>query len=150
MNQHTLDQLEKSFKDIMTNEHNLSEGYYIVVPTTNNWEYDLPAQLIEKDLMRIDISNWTKDQSHLDNSGIYLTTAFDEDENSKFFNFKEIVAIFTKEGQEIFTKKYYQLQQPEPEVKQSYTMQDIMHKDTEGLKHSRSKLKLATQKKKDK
>ena len=152
MKQHTLNQLEKSFKDIMINEHNNSDGYMIIVPTTNDWEYDLPSEIQKTDLMRLDIKDWSREQSHLDDSGLYLTTAFGEDENSKFFPFNEIVSIYTIEGEELFTKKYYKLEQPvpEPAIKTNHTLKSIMHPDTKELKHSKSKLSLVTPKKKTK
>ncbi len=148
MQQHTFNQLEKAFKDIITNEHNNSSGYRIIVPTTDDWEYSLPTELLKHELMRLDIINWSREESYLDKSGIYIKIAFGEDENSKFFNFQDIVSIYSIEGEELFTKKYYKKAQtiPEPDTKISHTLSSIMHKDTPGLKHSKSKLSLVKQK----
>ncbi len=146
MRQYAYDQLELAFKNIMINEHDLSDKYSIIVPTIDDWEFPLPQDVLKADMMKLNITEWSKEESYLDNSGIYVTTAFGENENHKFFPFTDIAAIFSSEGEEIFIKKHYSLPkpipEPIPEPITTHTLKSIMHKDTEGTKHSMTKLNL--------
>ena len=153
MNQNTLDKFKPIFNDFIKFEHEHSDGYSLLVPTTDDWEYDLPSTLDDANYMKLEITGWTHEESYLDTDGIYLKVAFGEDENSKFFNFDQILSLMDLDGKPILTNLNYKpiIDKsiiPEPETK--HTMKSIMHKDTEGLKLSKSKLSLVTPKKKDK
>ena len=141
MKQHTIDKIEKVFKELIINEHENSEGYCLIVPTTNDWEYDLPENVKSSNYMQIDIINWTREESYLDDSGIYIKTAFNENENSKFFPFSQIVGLLSKEN-EIIIAKPHSIKTQEPEKK--YSLTDLIKEsnNSEGIKHSMSKLSL--------
>ena len=147
MKQHTIDAIELAFKNLLLNEEQNSEGYCILVQTIDDWEYELPAELIKTSLMKINIKDWTREESYTDNNGIYVKTAFGEDENSKFFPFNEIIGLYNFEDEQLFIKPYVHnmkksVPQPIPEPVDKHSMKSIMHPDIEGLKHSRSKLTL--------
>ncbi len=150
MNQNTLDKFQKVFKDFVQFEHEHSDGYSLLVPTTNDWEFNLPSSLNDANYMKLDIMGWSQEESYTDHSGIYLTVAFGEDENAKFFPYNQLLSLMDLDGKPILTNLNYKpttdkSTNPEPETK--HTMKSIMHKDTEGLKLSKSKLSLATPKK---
>ena len=148
MKQHTIDAIELAFKNLLLNEEQNSEGYCILVQTIDDWEYELPAELIKTSLMKINIKDWTREESYTDNNGIYVKTAFGEDENSKFFPFNEIIGLYNFEDEQLFIKPYVNkkvsqpVPEPIPEPESKHSLKSVMHPDTQGLKHSRSKLTL--------
>ncbi len=139
--QHTIDKIEQIFKELVQNEDKYSkEGYCIMVSTTDDWQYPIPAHTKGVDYMRIDITGWTKEESYLDESGIYVKTAFGEEENSKFFPYSQILGLMTPEGISIFTKPYI-LKTEE----KKYSLKDVMT-NTKGLEKSKKALSLVTPK----
>jgi len=156
MKQYTVNNIERAFKELLIAEDKISEGYCIIVQTTDNWEFPLPEELVKKDFMKVDIKNWAREQSYIDDLGIHIITAFGEDENSKFFSFSDIIGLYNFEDEQIFIKPYIpknekeNVTQPLPEPETKHSLHSIMHPDTEGLKHSQSKLSLVRQKTKEK
>ena len=148
MNQHTIDIFKKVFKEVLENEHNNSSNYSIVVKVTNDWEYELPESVKSNDYIRLELTGWALEQTYITDEGIHVTLAFGEDENSRLFKFNEIIQITDDKAHTIISNYLYSESiNVEPETKTNYTLKDVMHKDTKGLKHSTSKLSLVTPKK---
>ncbi len=135
--QYTIDKIEQIFKELVQNEDKYSEeGYCIIVPTIEDWQYPLPSHTKDADYMRIDIVGWTREESYIDESGIYVKTAFEEEENSKFFPYAEILGLITPEGIPIFTKPYVLKTK-----KKTYSLKDVMT-NSKGLEKSKKALSL--------
>jgi hypothetical protein len=147
--EHTIKKIEEVFKELLINEFDNSDSLCLLVPTTDDWEFPLPKNLTEVKNMFIEISDWTKENSYYTDDGVYIVTAFGDDENSKLFRYEEIKALANENKLMLLTKPYDE-QDINPEPEKQLTLSDIMHKDPEGIKHSMSKLSLVTKKKKDK
>ncbi len=154
MYKNTLTKFDAIFKDFIKFEHDNMGDYALLVPVSNDWDYEIPSHLLEANFMRIDIVNWSHEQTFLTDDGVHVTVAFGEDENSRFFKFDEILALMNNKGEPILTninyKKKIELKSNEKitEPETTHTMSSIMHKEeSEGIKHSMSKLSLVTPKK---
>ncbi len=149
MKQHTIDKFNQFFKETLLNEQENNEPYCIIVPTTDNWDNPLPTTITNEDYIRLDIKDWSFENTYADQKGIYVKIAFDQDEYAKFFPYQEIFAILSSKGEliiqkpkELFIQEKIEQKQEEIQPTTSHTLKTIMHKETEGIKHSKSKLSL--------
>lgn len=128
--------LNELMKEVVIDEFINSDIVTIVIPSTNNWKYPLPDFVKGSSYIKIEISNWSKEESFYDDKGINIVLAFGNDENEKFFKWDEIKAVVSSDGNIIIMKPYDTIEfAPPPNL----TMKDIMH-DNEGQKKSMESL----------
>ena len=147
MEQHTIIAMEQLFETLVRHEFDFSDIITLGVRTTDDWEHPLPKQLLEAEYMTIVISGWSGENSYPTDEGVFIVTAFGDQENSKLFKWEDIKGIFTTEGVPMMVKPYDPIKE-EPKFTPQLTLSDVMHPETDGLKHSRSVLKKLNPKKK--
>lgn len=150
MEEHTIEAMEAVFQTLVRHEFDFSDVITLGVLTTDDWEYPLPNELLQEKYMTIVITGWSGENSYPTDDGVFITTAFGEQENSKLFKWADIKGIFTKDGLPLIVKPYDPIKEEPKPQRPNLTLKDVMHPETEGLKHSRTKLKRVTPKKKDK
>jgi hypothetical protein len=85
--------------------HGFAEGgVKLVLRNSDTWEYTLPAPLNEHKQMVLDIKGWALEQSYVDEEGIYIQTAFGDEENSKHFSFDDVLNVVTFDGVLLYQK----------------------------------------------
>ena len=136
MEQHTIDAFEQLFEALVRHEMNNSNAVCLGVPTTSEgWEFPLPEKLGEVDFMSLVLREWSKEESYCTDEGVWIVTAFGEQENSKMFYWSDIKGIFLLDGVPLMVKPYDKvvtnIELPLPNL----TMKDVMH-NSEGVKKS--------------
>ena len=147
MEEHTIQAMEAVFQTLVRHEFDFSDTITLGVRTTNDWEYPLPNELLQSEYMTLVISGWSGENSYPTDEGILIVTAFGDQENSKLFKWEDIKGIFTKEGLPMIVKPYDPIKEEPKPQRPNLTLKDVMHPETEGLKHSRSKLRKLNPKK---
>ena len=86
-----IDYLSKKFVHDLIEEL-FSKGVEFSLVVNNKEPWDIPIEK-QADVIKLDIMNWTFDESYVQEDGIYIVTAFGEEENSKFFHFDDVLQI---------------------------------------------------------
>lgn len=132
--------MEKAFKDMVKGLIDNNEPFALVLPVTDDWEHPLPVEYRGKEgFFVIAMDGWTMEESHADESGVYIKTAFDDMENRKFFNYQQMKGILSITLQPIFYKPY-DIPVESNTFTKPLTLKDIMH-DEEGQKRSMAALR---------
>ena len=80
------------------------DGLKLVLANSNTWEYELPSQFIDHPHIVLDIKGWALEQSYVTDDGVFIQTAFGEDENSKLFSFDEVIQVISFDGKVLYQK----------------------------------------------
>jgi len=88
-------------------------GLKLVLVNSDTWQYALPEPMDAHKQIVLDIKGWALEQSYVDDEGVFIQTAFGDDENSKHFSFDEIINIVTFEGRLLY-QKVMSLEEPKP------------------------------------
>ena len=80
------------------------DGLKLVLANSNTWEYELPSQFIDHPHIVLDIKGWALEQSYVTDDGVFIQTAFGEDENSKLFSFDEVIQAISFDGILLYQK----------------------------------------------
>jgi len=83
---------EEAFEKILRH-YDTKDKYAIMVPSFDDWEFPLPKKVLQSPIIRLDIVNWTRENSGVDETGIYIKTAIGEEENSKHFKLPEFLIL---------------------------------------------------------
>lgn len=113
MTPHVKDILEECAKILVAQMIEDGHDFMVIIPPFDDWEFPLPEKILKGNGLPISISGWTKEESYVDKDGLFIKTAFGEDENSKLVPFWQIGAIVDEKQNTIFTKPY-PLQDPTP------------------------------------
>jgi len=81
-----------------------NDGFRLVLVNSNTWDFDLPDNLKDQKFINIDLKGWSLEQSIFDDEGIFLQTAFGQDEYSRKFTWDEIVNVLTFDGRVLYQK----------------------------------------------
>lgn len=126
---------EEYFRDMVAALHE-NGGYQIIIPTTIVWSTPLPEELLTHPMMRISVSGWAHEVSHVSEDSIYLTVAFGpeggESEYSAKVEFKDIYEIFGMENERVWVRAFMNTSE------KTHTMKSIMHFDKKGLTEGES------------
>jgi len=138
MNEHLKNKFNELIKEIITHEFDNSDVVKLLLPSTDNWECPLPSSVTASSYFVIDLVNWSKEESHHDDNGIYIRVAFGNEENSKFFRWDEIKGILASDNKFVVLKPY---DTNEIAVPKNLSMKDVMHDDKGQKKSMESLLK---------
>ena len=126
---------EKRFAELMDDIDKIGD-YGVVVPIDDRWEYILPSMRREgmekePELMTIQISGWTREETYynLSSATLHITTAFGEEENTAEFESSEIFALLDDMGNPIHSKTYNLktiVSPAKPVVKENYTLKGLI------------------------
>ena len=125
MEQHTKDLFKKIFKQIIENEHNNALKYSLVVPVVNDWAHQLPEHVLSSKYMKLDITEWSMEETYITDQGVHVTVAFGSDENYKLFTFEQILSVLDSKDNIIITNYLYGTI-PEPVVEMKHTLKGLI------------------------
>ena len=134
MEAHTIEAMEALFETLVRHEFDFSDTITLGVRTTDDWSSPLPKELLESEYMTLVISGWSLENSYPTDEGVFIVTAFGEEENAKLFKWEDIKGIFTSDGVPLIVKPYDPIKdEPLPKL----SLKDVMH-DSDGVKKSMS------------
>ena len=138
MTENIKNKFNELMKEIIIHEFVNSDVVSLMLPTTDNWENGpLPEHVLGSAYMRIDIKQWSKEESFYDDRGINIVLAFGHTENSKFFSWNEIKAVIAPDNTIMIMKPYDTVKVIE--VPAELSLKDVMH-DEKGQKKSMESL----------
>jgi len=85
-------------------EEEFYKGVKLVLINSDTWDFDLPETINKMKQIVIDIKGWTLEQSYVDDEGIFIMTAFGDDEYSRHFSFDEVINVISLEGRLLYQK----------------------------------------------
>ena len=121
-------------------------GVKLGLKNADDWEYALPDN-VNKDGILLDIKNWSLDQSYITDEGIFIQTAFGEEENSKMFSFDDVIQVISFDNQLLYQKVIMFENQKPKEVKKpdngSFKTKKVKPYDenSDGVVYSMKKMK---------
>ena len=117
-------------------------GLKIVLKNSDTWGIPLPEELKNQETIVLDIKGQSLVDSYVDKSGVFISTAFGDDINTKLFTFDDIIQVITFEGAILYQKTLI-LNEPKDEVKTHKSLSNKAHAkmDTKGLEYSMKKLR---------
>ena len=118
------------------------DGLKIVLNNSDTWDMPLPEELKDGKSIVLDIKGQSLVDSFVDKSGVFISTAFGDDINTKLFTFDDIIQVITFEGAILYQKTLI-LNEPKAEVKTHKSLSNKAHAkmDTKGLEYSMKKLR---------
>jgi len=142
----TYNKMTEKFITEVLNAGFSNEGLKLVLANSNTWDYDLPDNLKTQPTVVLDIKDWALDESRVESDGVFVKTAFGDDEYSKLFSFDEILQIITFEGVVIYVKTMQLEEKVELPTAEEVTVevskcgipQELL--DSEGVQYSLKKM----------
>ena len=128
--------LEQALKEVVGEMIYDQEPFSIIVAVTDDWEFPLPREILENNVMRLSLSGWALEQARLDpdlSGGLYVRVAFGDEENSRTFDFSEIHGVLDAELKPLFQRVF-----DSKDDTAKYTLKGLMRSkvDEEGVKRS--------------
>lgn len=125
----------------------LSE-YGIIVKTTDDWAFPLPAEVLKTKEIMISISGWTRENTYLEEDNLHVITAFGEEENSRVFGVDEILGIVA-DGRIVLAKGFERSSEKKSKYieENNYTVKGMIH-DSE-TKEAKESMRLMEKHNKD-
>jgi len=110
-----IDMTESFFAELLFQIDTEFDEYQVAVIADDRWEKPLPDNLPKTRLgsdgpivFIISISGWTRENSYYDQEpdGLFIKTAFGEEENSAFFPHEEVMGLLDMTGHMVYVKTY--------------------------------------------
>ena len=116
--------MENALKEMVREMIKDQVSFSIVVNADDNWDKPLPKANISQAAFMIKLFDWSLEKSYVkdDLSGLFVQTAFGEEEYSKLFAFSDISIVLDDSGSPLFTRVF------ESEEIKAYSFKDLMHK----------------------
>ena len=102
MTQNIINAHKEFLKNIITEA--LLTGAKFHLMNSNTWEHSLPQQFKDEKAILLDIKGWSLEQTYLTDEGVFVQTAFGDEENSRLFLFDEIINVVSFEDEVLYQK----------------------------------------------
>ena len=86
--------------------------YWLVFSTKVSWKNPLPKEILEAPHLIIQITGWSREESAADEGGVFIMTAFGEEQNSCYLPYWEIIAVMD-ENKEVLFQRTFEGENPE-------------------------------------
>ena len=125
--------MENSIVSILAEIEESRLEFSVVVPFDDRWRPNINIETPEEGtgmkIIRVSISNWTREQSffNLEDNSLWIKTAFGEEESEAVFKASEILQIADMHNNALFVKPYMLAKRRDPDpAEASYSVRGLM------------------------